>query len=36
MALSDLFEEMIEKGMAAGYGEEHLTSLIKVLRADRD
>lgn len=36
MALSDLFEEIIEKGMAAGYGEEHLTSLIKVLRADRD
>lgn len=33
MTLSDLFEDLIEKGMSAGYGDEHLTSLIKVLRA---
>ncbi len=35
MELSDLFEGLIAKGMSAGYGEEHLTSLIKVLRADQ-
>ena len=35
MALSDLFEELIAKGISAGYGEEHLTSLIKVLRTDQ-
>ncbi|MFC6638113.1 NAD(P)-binding domain-containing protein [Sulfitobacter sp. JBTF-M27] len=35
MALSDLFEELIAKGMSAGYSDEHLTSLIKVLRAGR-
>lgn len=31
--LSDLFESLIARGMKAGYAEEHLTSLIKVLRA---
>ncbi|MGI9350534.1 MAG: NAD(P)-binding domain-containing protein [Rhizobiaceae bacterium] len=35
MTLSDVFEDLIAKGMAAGYSDEHLTSLIKVLRADR-
>lgn len=35
MELSDLFERLIAEGMSAGYGDEHLTSLIKVLRAGR-
>ena len=32
MELSDLFEKLIAEGMKEGYAEEHLTSLIKVLR----
>lgn len=32
MELSDLFEDLIARGMKAGYAEEHLTALIKVLR----
>lgn len=30
--LSDLFEDLIARGMRAGYADEHLTALIKVLR----
>lgn len=33
--LSDLFEDLIARGMAKGLGEEHLTSLIKILREGR-
>ena len=30
--LSDLFESLIARGIKAGFGDEHLTALIKVLR----
>ncbi|NNF24085.1 MAG: NAD(P)-dependent oxidoreductase [Rhodobacteraceae bacterium] len=30
--LSDLLEDLIERGIKAGFGDEHLTALIKVLR----
>jgi hypothetical protein len=32
MELSDLFEDLIARGMQAGYAEEHLAALFKVLR----
>jgi 3-hydroxyisobutyrate dehydrogenase-like beta-hydroxyacid dehydrogenase len=36
MELSDLFEDLIARGMKAGYGEERMTALIKVLRDSPD
>ena len=32
MELSDLLEDLIARGMKAGYADEHLTSLVKILR----